>query len=950
MQLEEIKINITADTKSAIISLTQLGNALKTLDKLGGKGTNLSKINAEVMQFAKSISSLSDRTISNLSKLADAFGRLSGIKVDPSVTKAVADLGAQAKTAATSIWDIEEKVVDLNEATQQTDLGASRYTPDQTWIDGETQSLEGNADAAASDAAQVREVAKASNENALAKKKSTTATNQETTATKANTSAKKAGSTATRHYSNALTRLAATFKRILLYRAIRGIIRGFTQALKTGITNLYEYSQALGSIDGANFANTMDAYASVALKLKNSLAVALAPVINAVLPLVQKLAGWLVTAANAIARFFAALNGQDSYTIAKDVATTWGDDAEKSISGANDAAEELKRTLLGFDEINALDKPNKGGSGGGSGKGGSAKVEAKDMFENVPVGELSGVWKEIADTVQRVYETIVNAIGWLENIGVFDEIKDAIEDIVGYIAEIVGSPLFQALLNSVLTSSTILLKDTLLIIADALGVIAAISNGDFGEGIKKFGDLVIDILGLVLDATYTIVESIAAAFYEVYKWVGNAFADIVEKAGFKEKADEIRNIVNNHANEMMEKVHGMADDIDATTQRSKIAWELLFEGGAELAKSFSESVKELNAETVEGIYRAWQDGRYQIEQDKITFDVDADGVYETFFDITGKYNVMVEDVETGAYEMESALANGFGGAGRSFGEATDSMISNVGDVGKAIDDMADGIGPDLDDGLDDASSSFFEWLADITKDANEGFGGFGKSFEEGVSNGFGGAGRAFDRTLNSMTSRWTGSMDTTLSKLEQSWKGMTLTTKNLPVSDKGAKATMDGTATYWKNENFQNKSLEVTTGKTKEAMNAVRDYWDNLSFKKKGIGVTVNLPQGTSVSYYAQGGLVDSGELFVARENAAPELVGTMGGHTAVANNAQIIAGISNGVSDAMSSQNSLLVEQNNLLKGILAKSGNVVISTSSIIDGLNRTNRRAGKSIVAVG
>lgn len=53
------------------------------------------------------------------------------------------------------------------------------------------------------------------------------------------------------------------------------------------------------------------------------------------------------------------------------------------------------------------------------------------------------------------------------------------------------------------------------------------------------------------------------------------------------------------------------------------------------------------------------------------------------------------------------------------------------------------------------------------------------------------------------------------------------------------------------------------------------------------------------VSKRASGGIVPSGQMFIARE-AGPELVGTMGGHTAVANNQQIITGIYEGVKAAM--------------------------------------------------
>lgn len=50
---------------------------------------------------------------------------------------------------------------------------------------------------------------------------------------------------------------------------------------------------------------------------------------------------------------------------------------------------------------------------------------------------------------------------------------------------------------------------------------------------------------------------------------------------------------------------------------------------------------------------------------------------------------------------------------------------------------------------------------------------------------------------------------------------------------------------------------------------------------------------------YAEGGFVDKGELFIARESG-PEMVGKMGTKTTVANNRQIVDGISVGVAKAM--------------------------------------------------
>lgn len=63
--------------------------------------------------------------------------------------------------------------------------------------------------------------------------------------------------------------------------------------------------------------------------------------------------------------------------------------------------------------------------------------------------------------------------------------------------------------------------------------------------------------------------------------------------------------------------------------------------------------------------------------------------------------------------------------------------------------------------------------------------------------------------------------------------------------------------------------------------------------------------QGFSVGYdpiptYAKGGFPERGQLFIANETNVPEMVGVIGGRTAVANNDQIIEGIARGVYEAV--------------------------------------------------
>ena len=106
------------------------------------------------------------------------------------------------------------------------------------------------------------------------------------------------------------------------------------------------------------------------------------------------------------------------------------------------------------------------------------------------------------------------------------------------------------------------------------------------------------------------------------------------------------------------------------------------------------------------------------------------------------------------------------------------------------------------------------------------------------------------------------------------------------------------------------------------------------------------------IPQYAGGTLsAAQGELFVARE-AGPELVGSIGGHSAVMNNDQIVSsvayGVESGVRGAMAEQNAILRSQNNILTQILAKEYGITQSDvfnavrSENVKYINRTGRSA--------
>lgn len=74
----------------------------------------------------------------------------------------------------------------------------------------------------------------------------------------------------------------------------------------------------------------------------------------------------------------------------------------------------------------------------------------------------------------------------------------------------------------------------------------------------------------------------------------------------------------------------------------------------------------------------------------------------------------------------------------------------------------------------------------------------------------------------------------------------------------------------------------------------------NVIFKRADGGVFSN-GSWHPIPQYASGGVPDMGQMFIARESG-PELVGTLGGHSAVMNNDQIVASVSNGVYQAVKS------------------------------------------------
>ena len=156
------------------------------------------------------------------------------------------------------------------------------------------------------------------------------------------------------------------------------------------------------------------------------------------------------------------------------------------------------------------------------------------------------------------------------------------------------------------------------------------------------------------------------------------------------------------------------------------------------------------------------------------------------------------------------------------------------------------------------------------------------------------------------------------------------------------KAWWDGTAVANWTDDFKRKfstdKIKSMVGSFKYAIKSKWDtfksWWNNLklsfpkikvphfeiTFETKTIlGQEFKYPKKFDVKYYASGGFPEAGSFFWAGEKGIPEMLGTVGGKTAVAGGAEI-TGIKDEIRNTANEEIALLRQQNALLQAILQK------------------------------
>lgn len=199
--------------------------------------------------------------------------------------------------------------------------------------------------------------------------------------------------------------LANQFARVAMYRFIRTVIKEITQAMVTGVNNVYAYSTAIGG----SLAPAMDSIATSGLYASNALGAMASPILESLAPAIDFLIDKFVALINVINQFFAFLGGHATWTKAIKQQTKFNNELGKGGGAAKQAKKELDLYLASFDELHVMNDPNKHSGGRGGGAGGA--LDPSTMFEQA---EFDG---PIADFASRIKELFANK-DW-KGLGIF---------------------------------------------------------------------------------------------------------------------------------------------------------------------------------------------------------------------------------------------------------------------------------------------------------------------------------------------------------------------------------------------------------------------------------------------------------------------------------------------------------------------------------------------------
>lgn len=684
--------------------------------------------------------------------------------------------------------------------------------------------------------------------------------------------------------------LGGGLKNILKYafgiRSLFALVNKLRSALVDGFKNLAQYSGETN--------NSISMLMSSLTQLKNAFAAAFAPILNVIAPILNTLIQKIISVVNTFGQLTSALTGKTTYIKAKKVQQDYAKSLNSNANSAKNAKkanEELKRTILSFDQINKMDDNSSSDSNSGIADT-SGGLSPSDMFETESIpSKIKGIadmikqaWKnadftEIGAMVGNKLNAALNSIPW-------DKIKNTCNKIAKSVAtflngfletvdwKLVGNTLAQGINTAFGMANTFAENFHW----DSLG--KAIGNGINGA----LGGLDWNLIQETVRNIATGITDTLNSFIQTTDWalVGQSFGN-----GINTILDFFHTAINNF--DWMGAGTALADLVNNAVNTIDFV---------NLGQTISDGIKgvfDFGIAAIEGI-DWWTIG--EKVRDGLAA-IDWNGIADGFFELIGA---------------------AFGGLSAFFGGLLSDAVSGAQKYfQKKIEECGGNVVKGIFKGIKDAIVGIAEWIKDhiftrFMKGFRAAFGihspstvmaeqggyiidGLLKGVKDNISKFLnyikkipGKVLKAIGNIKNKVLQKGSDIVSGLKDGFTEKVSTFTSVLGTLPETIRNAIPNLFDVGSSII-QNFANGFSSVHI-----PMPHIGWDWTGGSIR---IGnFSFSLPR-FNLQWYAKGGFPEMGQLFIANE-AGPEMVGKMGSRNAVANNNQIVDGIKNGVFEAV--------------------------------------------------
>lgn len=756
----------------------------------------------------------------------------------------------------------------------------------------------------------------------------------------------------------------ASLKEFALEKGITKSVESMTEQEKALLRTikLMEGAANLGAI--GDFARTLESPANALRVLnqqitqfKRAIGSVMIPVLMQVLPYLQAFVELLTEALSDLATLVGfTMPTWDTNAWSSGIASG-ASDATNAVEGTTAAMKELKNATLGIDELNILAPPDGGSVASGAGESGWASgLEIADIWDKDALAAMSSKVDELKESLRPIFDLALGIgsafLAWKIAKGVFEGItglktalsflRKAFEAVFGAAAlnkalsalsgfaaacalqfNVAGGGLMGVLSVLKLIGQTALASPLTAIVAMAAQFANLYSNSEkFREGLSRVGE--------VMGGVFTVVGDVLGGIFTVLGDIGSAILNLFPES--------VKTFILNGI------------------QTIKDALSVLDIGFGDFGI------------TILGVAALFVPGGQLVGGALLAFEAITLGIRalggvagETWEGIKTSAVNAWNNIKTSASELWTAIKDGLASAWTStvtfFTESLPTWWDETIAPWFTLEKWQE-LGKQAIDGLFQGLSNLWEnakrWGSDLLNDVKEvlgihspstEFAAIGEYSVAGLEQGFGGMtaiSSMFATQLQTMMSRATGFSESTKALIKDALSTLQAALEAATSDNQRATAAME-------------KNYRTMATASNAAIQSIIDYLNaiprNITTVHTIVTERVGGGPAKAIPGFASGGFPEYGQLFLANEpGAGPELVGTIGRQTAVANTEQIVQGIAAGVSEANLQQNALLREQNELLRAILEKEGTTYLDGKKLYKSVENAARNTGVVIMTGG